>query len=110
MYKKASTRTGGSSLSGWSTRKQTEPKIDVRRTNLVKDWDKVLPRSKKTTSFVPTTILLKGEEVILQKDNSWMAAQRIAKKYRKVAEARREKQRQRQEKRLAKIKRPNPDA
>jgi len=93
MYKKASTRTGGSSLSGWSTRKQTEPKIDLKQTKLVRDWDKIQPRRKRGKAILPQPQLLKAHEV-KPKDNFRQALIRSRRDARREAQrARREAQR-----------------
>src|SRR5215472_14530335 len=52
MYKKASRRTGGSALHGWSTRKQTEPKIDLERKKLATDWDQIFQRAPRRKKHV----------------------------------------------------------
>jgi rubrerythrin len=74
MYKKASRRTGGSALYGWSTRKQTEPKVDLKRTKLilVTDWDQVQPRRKKHlihSDGAKPNLLKKKREVVRQREN-----------------------------------------
>src|SRR5262249_28239243 len=54
-----------------ATRKQTEPKIDLKQTRLVTDWDQIQGRRKKhvihSTDAKPK--LLKKREVVRQKDN-----------------------------------------
>ena len=92
MYKKASTRTGGSNLSGWNTRKQTEPKIDRKQTELVTDWDKIQPRRKKSSPALPNSNprLVKKSEVVRPKDNFRRALKIQAKKIRDASKTRRE--------------------
>jgi hypothetical protein len=70
MFKKASRRTGGSSLTGWSTRRQSEPRTGPIVGPRTRDWDRIQPRGKKRLLPAPpktTPALLKQGSAELQK-------------------------------------------
>jgi hypothetical protein len=64
MFKKASRRAGGSSLAGWSTRRQSEPKMGPVVGPHTSDWERIQPRGKKWSSPAPPrtapTLLKRG--------------------------------------------------
>jgi hypothetical protein len=86
MYKKASTRTGGSNLSGWSTRKQTEPRTTLETVKWTKSWSKIQPeRNKKQLEFHPKARLLKrdgnatskGKSKVVRAKRIWADSQKF---------------------------------
>jgi hypothetical protein len=98
MYKKASKRTGGSSSSGWSTRKQREPKVDRNKIRkLIANLDKTHPRRENDADVLSssgTVLLKKGSgKVVRQKSKFRKALMLAAEKIHEAAEVRRERYR-----------------
>jgi hypothetical protein len=103
MHKKASLRTGGSALAGWSTRKQTEPRINLKKVELV-GWKKPKSSHDEIIDLLLTSesVLLKNGsvEAVRQKDKFRLALDRAALKYEKETRG----QRKHPKKRLARRK------
>ena len=93
MFKKAARRTGGSSLAGWSTRRQSEPKTGPAVGPRTSDWERIQPRGKKRSPPAPPktapALLKRGSEELRKAKGGFKAA--MAKASAAIREARKKR-------------------